>query len=48
VYVLAGGGDEMENIDLKVTGRKLILTVDLTKEIGPSSSGKNTLVPGPR
>jgi hypothetical protein len=34
----------MENIELKVDGTKLILTVDLTKEIGPSSSGKNTLI----
>jgi hypothetical protein len=34
----------MENIELKVEGKKLILTVDLTKEIGPSSSGKNTLI----
>jgi hypothetical protein len=36
--------DEMENIELKVEGNKLILTVDLSKEIGPSSSGKNTLI----
>jgi len=34
----------MENIELKVDGKKLILTVDLTKEIGASSSGKNTLI----
>jgi hypothetical protein len=34
----------MENIELKVAGQKLILTVDLTKEVGPSSSGKNTLI----
>jgi hypothetical protein len=34
----------MENIELKVEGKKLILTVDLTKEIGPSSSGRNTLI----
>src|SRR5262245_54144914 len=27
-----------------VDGKKLILTVDLTEEIGPSSSGKNTLI----
>jgi hypothetical protein len=29
----------MENIELKVAGQKLILTVDLTKEVGRSSSG---------
>jgi hypothetical protein len=34
----------MENIELRVEGTKLILTVDLSKEIGPSSSGKNTLI----
>jgi hypothetical protein len=34
----------MENIELKIEGTKLILTVDLSKEIGPSSSGKNTLI----
>jgi hypothetical protein len=34
----------MENIELRVEGTKLILVVDLTKEIGPSSSGKNTLI----
>jgi hypothetical protein len=39
-----GEANVMENIELKVEGKKLILTVDLTKEIGPSSSGKNTLI----
>jgi hypothetical protein len=34
----------MENIELKVEGTKLILIVDLSKEIGPSSSGKNTSI----
>jgi hypothetical protein len=34
----------MENIEMKVEGSKLILIVDLTVEIGPSSSGKNTLI----
>jgi hypothetical protein len=34
----------MENIEMKVEGTKLILVVDLTKEIGPSSSGRNTLI----
>jgi hypothetical protein len=44
VGVSTDGGDEMENIELKVEDKKLILTVDLTKEIGPSSSGRNTLI----
>jgi hypothetical protein len=30
----------MENIEMNVEGSKLILIVDLTVEIGPSSSGK--------
>jgi hypothetical protein len=34
----------MENIEMKVEGTKLILVVDLNKEIGPSSSGRNTLI----
>jgi hypothetical protein len=34
----------MQNIEVKVEGNKLVLTVDLTKEIGPSSSGKTTLL----
>ena len=34
----------MQNITVNVEGNKLALTVDLTKEIGPSSSGKNTLI----
>jgi ABC-type lipoprotein export system ATPase subunit len=34
----------MQNIEMKVEGNKLVLTIDLTKEIGPSSSGKTTLL----
>ena len=34
----------MQNIEMKVEGNKLVLTVDLTKEIGPSSSGKTILL----
>jgi hypothetical protein len=44
VWCQHGGGYEMENIEMKVEGSKLILIVDLTVEIGPSSSGKNTLI----
>ncbi len=34
----------MQNIEVKVEKNKLILTVDLTKRLGPSSSGKTTIV----
>jgi hypothetical protein len=40
VWCQHGGGYEMENIEMNVEGSKLILIVDLTVEIGPSSSGK--------
>ena len=34
----------MKNVEMKVEGDILILKVDLTKEFGPSSSGKTTLI----
>jgi hypothetical protein len=34
----------MKNVEMKVDGRMLIITVDLTKEFGKSSSGKTTIV----
>ena len=34
----------MQNVDIKVDGNKLILTVDLTKTFGPSKSGKTTII----
>jgi hypothetical protein len=34
----------MQNVTVKVEGNKLIIEVDLTKEIGPSSSGKTILI----
>ena len=34
----------MKNVDMKVEGNMLIIRVDLTKEFGPSSSGKTTIV----
>jgi hypothetical protein len=34
----------MQNIQVKVEGSKLVLTVDLSQEIGPSSSGKTILL----
>jgi hypothetical protein len=34
----------MQNMKLKVEGNTLIIEVDLSQEIGPSSSGKTTLI----
>jgi hypothetical protein len=34
----------MKNIEMKVEDNILIIKVDLTKEFGPSSSGKNIII----
>lgn len=34
----------MQNVDLKTDGDKLIITVDLGKNFGPSKSGKTTII----
>ena len=34
----------MKNIDMTVEGNTLILKVDLSKEFGPSSSGKTIII----
>ena len=34
----------MKNVELEVTGNKLILTVDLSKEFGESKSGKTIII----
>ena len=34
----------MKNVAMSVTGDILTITVDLTKEFGPSSSGKTTII----
>ena len=34
----------MKNVEMKVDGKKLTITIDLTKEFGKSSSGKTTIV----
>ncbi len=34
----------MKNVEMKVDGDKLTITVDLSKEFGPSSSGKTIIV----
>ena len=34
----------MKNVELKVTGDKLVITVDLSKSYGLSASGKSTTI----
>jgi len=34
----------MKNVKLEQKGKLLIITVDLTQDFGPSSSGKTTIV----
>lgn len=34
----------MKNVEMQVEGNILTIRVDLTKEFGPSSSGKTTIV----
>lgn len=34
----------MKNVEMSVAGNILTITVDLTKEFGPSSSGKTTII----
>ena len=34
----------MKNVETKVEHGKLTITVDLTKELGPSSSGKSIII----
>ena len=34
----------MKNVDRSITGNILTITVDLTKEFGPSSSGKTIII----
>ena len=34
----------MKNVELKVDGTTLTIIVDLSKEFGPSSSGKTTII----
>ncbi|MCX5991379.1 MAG: hypothetical protein NTZ04_03490 [Chloroflexi bacterium] len=34
----------MKNVQLSVDGNTLTITVDLTKEFGPSSSGKTIII----
>jgi len=34
----------MKNLQMHVEGKKLVIEIDLTKDLGPSASGKTTLV----
>jgi hypothetical protein len=34
----------MKNVAMEVKGSHLVITVDLGKEFGPSSSGKNVII----
>ena len=34
----------MKNVEMSVEGSTLIIKVDLSKEFGPSSSGKNVII----
>jgi hypothetical protein len=34
----------MKNVDMTIDGDMLTIKVDLTKEFGPSSSGKTTII----
>ncbi len=40
----AQGDSDMKNVQMPVVGNILTITVDLTKEFGPSSSGKTIIV----
>jgi hypothetical protein len=37
-------GKAMKNVEMKVDGNILTIKVDLTKEFGPSSSGKTIII----
>ena len=34
----------MKNVQAEVKGKKLILTIDLTEDFGPSASGKTVII----
>ena len=34
----------MKNVEMKVEGTLMTITVDLSKDFGPSSSGKTTII----
>ena len=40
--------NSMENLDIKVKGNVLTITVDLSKQLGPSASGKSMVIASSR
>ena len=34
----------MTNVEMRVEGNKLVITADLSKDFGPSKSGKTTII----
>jgi hypothetical protein len=40
----SGQESRMKNVEMKIEGNILIIRVDLSKEFGPSSSGKTTII----
>ena len=34
----------MKNVEIRIEGQKLILTVDVSKNYGPSKTGKSTII----
>jgi len=34
----------MKNVDIKMDGKKMVITVDTAKEFGPSKSGKTIII----
>jgi hypothetical protein len=38
------GGQQMKNVEMKLDGDILTIKVDVTKEFGPSSSGKTIII----
>ena len=40
--------EEMQNVSIKVEGNKAIITIEIDKEFGPSSTGKTIIVASTR
>ena len=38
------GGFTMKNVEIKTEGTKMIITIDTSKEFGPSASGKTIII----
>jgi len=41
-------GEEMQNVEWEIKGDKLIIEIDLTKDFGPSKSGKTITIASTR